>query len=65
MSKQADYVSIKEAADAMSVSVSTVYRMIDRGIFSNHVFGECCRRIKRSELSQYIEQSKAVKTGRP
>ena len=52
--KAKEYLTVKDAANLLSCSVRTVYRLIDNGKISATNFSERMIRIKRSDIDSLI-----------
>lgn len=55
-----NYVSSKQAAQILGISVSTVYRMIKKGVLTPSKTPGGQRRFDRRELEDYLEASKGI-----
>ena len=55
-----NYVSSKQAAQILGISVSTVYRMVKKGVLTPSKTPGGQRRFDRRELEDYLEASKGI-----
>lgn len=54
MTGNADWLSTKDAADALGVTTRTLYRFIDQGDLPGYRFGRVIR-VKQADIDAFIE----------
>lgn len=57
MTGTADWLSTKDAADALGITARTLYRFIDQGDLPGYRFGRVIR-VKKTDIDAFIERSR-------
>ncbi len=57
-------LTIKEIAIALKLSVSKVYRLVERGEIASFAFGRA-KRVRLSDFEDYVERNRVIDTRLP